>query len=129
MFGQVDPLKMQILSGAFRAGRPVLPECPDYLDKIAKEKWTELCELLADIGLLTKADRDLMAMYCSAFSQWREAADMVKKSGLIVRGTGGVCANPCVQIAAIAKREMRDLLTLLGLDQTSRRRLRGTGLG
>jgi P27 family predicted phage terminase small subunit len=129
MLGQADALKMQILSGTFRADRPVLPECPDYLDKVAKEKWTELCEILSDTGLLSNADRDVMAMYCSAFSQWREAADMVKKSGVIVRGTGGICANPCVQIAANAKREMRDLLTLLGLDLANRRRLRAASIG
>jgi P27 family predicted phage terminase small subunit len=129
MFGHADPLKLQILSGTFQADRPVVPECPEYLDPVAKNKWNELCDVLSKTGLLTNADRDVMAMYCSAFSQWREAADMVKKSGLIVRGTGGVCANPCVQIAANAKREMRDLLTLLGLDPASRKRLRGTGLG
>ncbi len=51
-----------------------------------------------------------MAMYCTAFSQWREAA------GLVIKGAGGVCANPCVAIAANARREMRDFSALLGLD-------------
>ena len=132
MFGQPpDPTKLRILAGSLWAGRssePLppagLPECPAYLDEIAKAKWAELCQVLGETGLLTKADRDVMAMYCAAFSQWREAADMVKKSGLIVKGTGGVCANPCVAIAANAKREMRELSTLLGLDPASRARLR-----
>lgn len=122
MFGQADPLKMKILSGSFRANRAAIPACPDYLDAIAKAKWTELCDILGETGLLTQWDCDVMAMYCTAFSQWREAADMVKKSGLVIKGAGGVCANPCVQIAANAKREMRDLSTLLGLDPASRKR-------
>jgi P27 family predicted phage terminase small subunit len=66
-----------------------------------------------------------MAMYCAAFSQWREAADMVKKSGLVIKGSGGVCANPCVAIAANAKKEMRDLSALLGLNPASRLRVGG----
>ena len=132
MFGQPsDSTKLRILAGSLWAGRlsePLppagLPECPTYLDETAKSKWAELCQALGETGLLTQADRDVMAMYCAAFSQWRDAADMVKKSGLIVKGTGGVCANPCVAIAANAKREMRELSTLLGLDPASRWRLR-----
>jgi P27 family predicted phage terminase small subunit len=83
-----------------------------------------LSQVLGETGLLTTADRDAMAMYYTAFSQWREAADMVKKSGLVIKGAGGVCANPCVAIAANAKREMRELSALLGLDPASRSRLR-----
>jgi P27 family predicted phage terminase small subunit len=101
-----------------------LPDCPDYLDDVAKAKWPELCRLLADAELLNNVGRDVMAMYCSAFSQWREAADMVKKSGLIIKGTGGICANPCVKIAADAKQEMLNLSALLGLDPSYRSRLR-----
>jgi P27 family predicted phage terminase small subunit len=133
MLGDSSPLKLKILSGNHRISRlntgeplppPGVPDCPDYLDAVAKEKWTELCQVLGETGLLTQADRDVIAMYCSAFSQWREAADMAKKTGLVIKGASGICANPCVKIAADAKREMRDLSTLLGLDPASRTRLR-----
>jgi P27 family predicted phage terminase small subunit len=123
MLGQSSTaLKMRILSGAFRTDRPGIEklhsdqlDCPPYLDEIAKEKWAELCQALHDTAFFTQVDRDVMAMYCSAFSQWRQATDMVKKSGLVIKGASGVCANPCVKIAADAMREMRGLAALLGM--------------
>jgi P27 family predicted phage terminase small subunit len=101
-----------------------LLDCPDYLDDVAKAKWPELCKLLAEAGLFSNAGRDVMAMYCTAFSQWRAANETVKKSGLIIRGLGGVCANPCVKIAADAQREMLHLAELLGLDPSGHSRVR-----
>ncbi len=129
MFGHADPLKMQILSGSFRTDHAALPltaipACPDYLDGIAKAKWIDLCHALGDAGVLPQANPDAMAMYCTAFSQWREAADMVKKSGLVIKGASGVCANPCVKIAAAAKREMRELSQLMGIGRSSCNRLK-----
>jgi P27 family predicted phage terminase small subunit len=124
MFPQADAPKTHDLTGSIGADRAAIPECPDYLDAVGKEKWTELCEVLAEIGLLSEADRDVMAMYCSAFSQWREADGMIKKSGLIIKTPGSVGPNPCVDIAANAKREILHYSALLGLDPTSRSRFR-----
>jgi phage terminase small subunit len=45
-------------------------------------------------------------------------------AGSLWAGRGGVCANPCVAIAANARREMRDISALLGRDPASRSRLR-----
>jgi P27 family predicted phage terminase small subunit len=126
MFGKATDPKLKIEGGA-HTDRPAsanFPDCPDFLDVVAKAKWPELCKGLAETGLLTNAGRDVMAMYCSAFSQWREATDMVKKSGLIIKGPGGVCANPCVKIAADAKQEMLQLAELLGLEPSGHSRLR-----
>jgi P27 family predicted phage terminase small subunit len=126
MFGQPPHPQAKILGGADtdRLASANFPDCPDYLDDVGKAKWPELCQGLAQTGLLTNAGRDVMAMYCSAFSQWREATDMVKKSGLIIKGPGGVCANPCVKIAADAKQEMLQLEELLGLEPSGHSRLR-----
>ena len=124
MFSLADPLKTHDLSGSLPSDRAAVPDCPDFLDAVAKAKWAELCEVLGEMGLLSEADRDVMAMYCSAYSQWREADGMVKKSGLIIKTAGSVGANPCVEIAANAKREILHYSALLGLDPTSRSRFR-----
>ncbi len=123
MLGQSDPTKLKILDAGLTVSQAI-SDCPDYLDDVAKAKWPELCRLLAEAGLLNNAGRDVMALYCAAFSQWREATEMVKKSGLIVRGAAGVCANPCVKIAADAKSEMLQLAELLGLDASGQSRFR-----
>jgi P27 family predicted phage terminase small subunit len=117
MCSQADPTKTHHLSSSLSSERAVISDCPDYLDAVGKAKWIELCEVLSDMGLLSEADRDLMAMYCSSFSQWREADNMVKKSGLIIKTGGSVGPNPCVEIAAKAKKEILDYSALLGLDQ------------
>ncbi|HZZ78980.1 MAG TPA: phage terminase small subunit P27 family [Gemmataceae bacterium] len=114
MLARSDPLKTQILAGTFRAKPSPAPPCPDHLDALARAKWAELCQALDEAGRLSTADRDMMALYCAAYSQWREASEMVKKSGLVIKGRGGVCANPCVQIAANVRREMRELAGTLG---------------
>ena len=124
MCRQADSTKTHHLSSSLSSERAVIPDCPDYLDAVAKAKWAELCEVLGEIGLLSSADRDVMALYCCAYSLWREAEGMIKKSGLIIKTPGGVGANPCVEIAANSKREMLHLSALLGLDPTSRGQFR-----
>jgi P27 family predicted phage terminase small subunit len=120
MPSQAPEPNLKILAGAATG----IPDCPDYLDYVAKTKWPELCRQLAETGSLSNAAIDVMALYCAAFSQWREASDMVKKSGLLIKGAGGICANPCVKIAADAKNDMLQLAELLGLDASSRSRFR-----
>lgn len=60
------------------------PVCPEHLDEVAKNKWTELTAQLDQMGLLTSADSDALEMYCSAYARYRKAEEMVKKFGEVI---------------------------------------------
>ncbi len=60
------------------------PTCPDHLDDVAKHKWTEVTEQLSLMGLLSSADADCIEMYCSAYSRYRKAEEMVRKFGEVI---------------------------------------------
>jgi len=101
-----------------------LPTCPSDLDAAAKKKWRELVKLLAETGMLRKVDRDVLALYCTAFSRWREAEKFVAKLGHLIKGpNGGSYINPSLAVANRAMEQMRRFGKLLGLDPASRKAL------
>ena len=57
------------------------PRCPKYLDDIAKAEWKVLCGILEQLGVLSKADKTALVMYCQTYSEWRKAADMCQQYG------------------------------------------------
>lgn len=100
-----------------------LPICPSDLDDEAKKKWRELIKLLADTGMLRKVDRDVLAMYCTAYSRWREAEKFVAKLGHLIKGQNGWYLNPSLSVANRAMEQMRKFGKVLGLDPASRKSL------
>ena len=61
------------------------PDCPDYLCDLAKIEWWYMCNVLDEMGLLSRADRAALEIYCQTFAQWREACQMVAKEGAVVQ--------------------------------------------
>ena len=57
------------------------PTCPRYLDRLAKNEWRHACGLLAEMGVLSAADKSALAIYCETYSEWRKAVDMCKQYG------------------------------------------------
>jgi len=101
-----------------------LPTCPSDLDAATKKKWRELVKLLAETGMLRKVDRDVLALYCTAYSRWREAEKFVAKLGHLIKGSnGGFYLNPSLAVANRAMEQMRKFGKLLGLDPASRKAL------
>jgi phage terminase small subunit len=56
MFAEADPPNTHD-PDSFRPDRTAIPECPYFLDAVAKAKWAKLCDLLGETGLLSQADR------------------------------------------------------------------------
>jgi P27 family predicted phage terminase small subunit len=101
-----------------------VPKCPSDLDDMAKTKWKELVKLLRAMGLLTKADQDLMELYCIAYSRRQSAQAMLRKFGEILRSKqGGLYRSPYLDVANHASKEMQKLAKSLGLDPLSRKKL------
>jgi len=130
------PIEAHILSGTFRAHRhgdagktpkPLagIPACPRHLGKVAKTMWRELVKTMGDTGVLTQADRNAMALYCSAYADWREASDELEKNSKVLTDskTGREYRSPWCSILTEAVTRMRTFGSLLGLDPSARSRL------
>jgi P27 family predicted phage terminase small subunit len=83
---------------------------PTWLKPLGQEKWRELWAVLGP------TDGDLVAMYCQAYADFREACDHIGRAGAIVKGPDDrVMPNPYVSIRDAAMRQMTELGKLLGL--------------
>jgi len=106
-----------------------LPLPPDWLDAEAKAEWERVIPDLAEMGVLSRADRPALAAYCTAWSRWVEAEAMVKRFGMIVKSPekGFPMKSPYLSIADQALETMRKLLVEFGLTPSSRSRIRTGG--
>jgi P27 family predicted phage terminase small subunit len=68
----------------------VVPEPPASLDAVALEEWQRVTPILAEVGLITKLDRAVIAAYCTAWSRWVECERMLVFTGFIVKSSKGV---------------------------------------
>jgi P27 family predicted phage terminase small subunit len=103
-----------------------IPDCPEFLDAVAKEEWRRCVKVLAEMGVLTKADRSALAAYCVAYSRWVEAEGLVKKFGTIVKSPekGFPMKSPYLTVADQAMENMRRLMVEFGMTPSARSRLR-----
>ena len=67
------PTSLKILAGnpghrALNVHEPAapegIPECPDFLGDEARAEWDRICQVLLDMGMLTRADRTALSAYC-----------------------------------------------------------------
>jgi P27 family predicted phage terminase small subunit len=103
-----------------------IPDCPDFLDDVAKSEWSRVCEDLQRMGVLSTVDRPSIAAYCVTYSRWVEAERHVKQHGLIVKSpTKGIpMPNPFLWVATSAMAELRKWLVEFGLTPSSRSRIK-----
>jgi len=75
-------------------------------------------------GVLTAADRVILALYCEAWDRYLRAVDMVKKTGDIIKSPdGGLYQNPYLSVLNRASEQIAKYGSLLGLDPSSRSRI------
>jgi P27 family predicted phage terminase small subunit len=80
--------------------------------------------ILAPSGILQRADRAALAMYCLAWSRWVKAEGELKTTGEVVRGTqGNAVLNPWLSVSRAAQAQMVKLLSEFGLSPVARHRL------
>lgn len=105
---------------------PEIPECPEFLDAEAHAEWDRTSQVLAEMGLLTKADRSALAAYCVAYSRWVQAEAQVARYGTIVKSPqkGFPMKSPYLTVADQALETMRKLMVEFGLTPSSRSRIR-----
>jgi P27 family predicted phage terminase small subunit len=120
------------LQGTYRADRhaeqevrPVkAPTPPDDLPEPARAKWVELAALLAEAGVLTGLDVDLLGVYCRTFSIWAAAQKEVEEQGPSYRAGGLIRRHPSLATALQCARDLAALADKLALSPSGRQRLR-----
>lgn len=98
-----------------------LPDCPEHLDNVARERWEQLAPDLHGLGLLTRVDRDELAIYCEAYSEWVFASTQLRAKGQMVETPNGfeqISQWRVVQKQAIEK--MRGAQAAFGMNPSAR---------
>ena len=71
-----------------------VPACPACLGDEARKEWQRLSKELAELGLLTGLDRDLLAAHCQAHALWVEAVSSIVRYGTMVKSPNGYPTQP-----------------------------------
>ena len=105
------------------------PPCPDWLDDDAKREWRRLAGTMEAMGVLTKADLAAFAVYCDAYSKWKEATEFINQHGQIfqVKASGYIQQVPQVSIAQTYAKLMMNIATEFGLTPAARSRIVAAG--
>ena len=69
--------------------RTVIPDPPEILKDEALAEWRRITLLLAEVGLIAKLDRAVIAGYCQAWARYVEAERQLVTTGLIIKAANG----------------------------------------
>ena len=128
------PTSLKLLQGETRPSRvpqnepkprPILPEIPRYLSKLARIRWDELIPELDYCGVLTRVDGDVLGGYCMAWADVVElTADIAKHGRTYTVGTNGAEApRPEATMLYKARDELRKYGAELGIGAASRSKI------
>ena len=103
----------------------VIPDPPEMLDELALAEWHRVTPLLAEVGLITRLDRAVVAGYCMAYSRWMACERMLKTTGLIVKSPNGYpMYSPYLAASNKALDQVRQMSEQIGLSGSSRSRIK-----
>jgi P27 family predicted phage terminase small subunit len=107
--------------------RVVIPDPPEMLNEEALKEWNRVTVLLADVGLIVKLDRAVIAGYCMAWARWVECEKMLVTTGLIVKAPNGYpMYSPYLSASNKALDQVRQFSEQIGLSGSSRSRIKAT---
>jgi P27 family predicted phage terminase small subunit len=103
----------------------IIPKCPRHLDREARAEWRRMIKELEPLGILTKLDKAVFAVYCQAYSTWAQATRKIQEMGMVrITKSGYTEQNPFFPIANKAKEQMMKALIELGMTPSSRSRIK-----
>ncbi len=128
------PSAQKKLEGTYRKDRavgggeltppPAVPDCPKWLNKIARAEWDRVVPQLVELTVLTGLDGSALEGYCVAYANWVAAHLDVEKRGKKVKGQFGMEANPSVKDEKDWSDKRRVLAAELGLSPSARSRVK-----
>lgn len=96
-------------SGTFRGDRhegrlgdkvkllQIIPKPPSYFDKRHKDKWSDVCKKVFELGVLTENDLDSLETYVKYWFISKDAWEDIKANGYnMPTEKGGVQRNPSI---------------------------------
>ncbi len=103
----------------------VVPDPPEMIKGAALDEWKRVTPLLADVGLIAKLDRAIIAAYCMAWARWIDCERMLETTGLIVKAPNGYpMYSPYLSASNKALDQVRQLSEQIGLSGSSRSRIK-----
>ena len=100
------------------------PECPEYLDEMARVEWDRLVEILLAMRVLTEADYIALGNLCQAYSTMIDAQKKLSKAGVLYRTKSGyVQQSPLLGIVNSQMTLINALVREFGLTPSSRTRV------
>lgn len=98
-----------------------IPKPPDNFDKRHKDKWSEVCGRVFDLGALTESDLDALALYVKQWFVASDAWDDIQSGGItLTSDKGHVYANPAVKIYNEASEKVLKIGDKFGFTPKSR---------
>lgn len=106
--------------------RPGVPQCPPWLDDDAKRIWRYTIDELKAMGLVTRADRDALAAYCTFVVSFERATRLVNIAGALIKGQRGeaIVKNPASAVQRDSARMMAKYAAEFGLTPRARAEIR-----
>lgn len=101
-----------------------MPPKPKSLTGEARKAWEKLAPEMNRVGILTAIDGDGLESYCRLYAHARECWRKAKKDGPVVMIGGQPQPNPYISAAHKAEAMLHKLRSELGLNATSRTRIR-----
>ena len=102
------------------------PACPIHLTGEARAEWNRLTDELDSMGLLSTADRGVIALYCISWQRWCKAETQLNSMGEIVAApkTKSPMQNPWLSIANKAHEQCHKLMAEIGLSPSARTKIK-----
>jgi P27 family predicted phage terminase small subunit len=114
-------------------------DCPDHLDDVGRSAWLRLTRRLDEMGVLTLADGEAIALYASIYSRWTSARIQLDHDGLSITNTATTQTkygtsvreltkpHPLLAVLDQCEQKMARLLTQFGMTPSSRSSLHVQG--
>ena len=103
------------------------PEMPATFKRDARREWLRVVPMLLDAGLISNYDGSTLEAYCEAYQEWKDAARIVAKEGIVVAGGG--CDRESASACRGSGREWRRAGSGAGVNSEVSRIVSGTGRG
>jgi P27 family predicted phage terminase small subunit len=68
--------------------------CPEHLSAAAKKEWAYVVAELQGLGILTRADKAVLAGYCQEFAAWAECERFIAENGSVIETATGARRQP-----------------------------------
>lgn len=102
--------------------------CPSWLDGKGKVEWARIVKDLIAVDLMTNIDVTSLALYCDAYSKYRQASEAVRLEGTVIEFTNATgatnkVAHPGVSVMQKMAQQIRSFGAEFGLSPGARLRL------